>query len=119
MAASPIYGQTGRGVQGHETAIASQERHTDSLLANPDVVGTAVGLGAEGRAAVFVFTVEEGVAGIPTELDGVPVVTRVTGEVPLATPPPPLISPRKTNGLALYRCPNWPLVLNFGAESIR
>jgi len=43
LVASPIYGQSGRGGQGLETAIAAQEWHTDALLANPGVIGTAVG----------------------------------------------------------------------------
>jgi hypothetical protein len=66
---------------GLEKAIAAQERHTDALMANPWVVGTAVGHGADGRGAVFVFTLEPGVTGIPNRLDGVPVVSHVTGEI--------------------------------------
>ena len=41
LVASPIYGQSGRGGQGLETAIAAQEWHTDALLANPGSVHTA------------------------------------------------------------------------------
>lgn len=76
LAVSPAYAQSAVG-----RAIVAQERHNDRLLATPGVVGTAVGHGAEGRAAVFVFTVEPGVAGIPAKLDGVPVVAHVTGEI--------------------------------------
>jgi len=62
--AAGVDGQAGRGGQGLETAIAAQEHHNDRLLATPGVVGTAVGHGAEGRAAVFVFIVEPGIAGL-------------------------------------------------------
>jgi hypothetical protein len=71
----------GAGAQGLETARQAQERHSDRLLAVDGVVGTAVGHGSAGRGAVFVFTLEPGVAGIPAELDGVPVVSHVTGEI--------------------------------------
>lgn len=66
---------------GLEQAIEVQEAHTAALMAIDGVVGTGVGHGAEGRAAVFVFTAELGVAGIPNRLDGVPVVAHVTGEI--------------------------------------
>ncbi len=81
LAASPIYGQTGRGGQGLETAIAAQERHTDALLANRGVVGTAVGYNAGGVPVVKIFAETAGVAGLPKRLDGVPVVVQVTGRV--------------------------------------
>ncbi len=77
LLASPVYG----GNNGLERAKEVQERHTDELLAIQGVVGTAVGHGPEARAAVFVFTAKRGVAGIPKKLDGVPVVTHVTGEI--------------------------------------
>ena len=81
LAASPIYGQTGRGGQGLETAIAAQEWHTDALLANPGVVGTAVGYNADGVPVVKIYIETAGVTGLPKRLDGVPVVVQVTGRV--------------------------------------
>ena len=66
---------------GLDRALAAQERHTDALLAKSGVVGTAVGLGGNGRAAVLVFLETPGVAAIPSELDGVAVVRRVTGRI--------------------------------------
>ncbi len=81
LAASPIYGQTGRGGQGLEIAIAAQERHTDALLANPGIVGTAVGYNAGGVPVVKIFIEKAGVAGLPKRLAGVPVVIQVTGRV--------------------------------------
>ncbi|HKY61425.1 MAG TPA: PKD domain-containing protein, partial [Gemmatimonadota bacterium] len=60
-------------------AIAAQDRHTRALMANPDVVGTAVGLGSDGRAVVKLFLARPGVAGLPIRLDDVPVAVEVTG----------------------------------------
>lgn len=61
-------------------AIAAQKRHTDDLLTIPDVVGTAVGLTADGRPTVKVYTKRPGRVGIPDSLDGVPVEVEETGE---------------------------------------
>lgn len=78
------------GDDGIARAIAAQERHTDNLLAKSGVVGTAVGLGGNGRAVVFVLTERAGVRGIPGKLDGVLVIPQVTGKiVALAGGPPP------------------------------
>ena len=72
---------------GLDRAIAAQERHTSALMAIEGVVGTAVGLGAN-SAVVLVFTEEAGIAGIPTELDGVAVRTKVTGKIVALNRPP-------------------------------
>jgi len=61
-------------------AIAAQERHTARLLAIAGVVGTAVGLTADGRPAIKVFTKAAGLSGVPESLEGIPVETQVTGE---------------------------------------
>ena len=62
------------------TVMAVQERHTDRLLVNPHVVGTATGLGPNGKHVVLVFTRGADASGIPKSLDGVRVIARVTGE---------------------------------------
>jgi len=62
-------------------AAEVQERHTGRMMANPDVVGTAVGLTEDGRPAVKVLTKRPGVAGIPEHLEGFPVEVEVTGEI--------------------------------------
>ena len=64
-----------------ERVIEVQDKHTSKLMSLPDVVGTAVGLGPNGNPAIFVLTKVLGVAGIPKELDGVPVIVEVTGEI--------------------------------------
>ena len=60
--------------------IAVQKRHADRLMAIPDVVGTAVGLTADGQPAIKVYTKAAAMAGIPDTLDGVPVEVEITGE---------------------------------------
>jgi hypothetical protein len=62
-------------------AAEVQERHTGRMMANPDVVGTAVGLTEDGRPVVKVLTKRPGVAGIPEQLEGFPVEVEVTGEI--------------------------------------
>jgi hypothetical protein len=81
LAVSPAFAQPRFDPPGLERAIEAQEQHTDALLANPRVVGTAVGVGAKGGAVVKIYTEKEGVAGLPRSLDGVPVVVKVTGKI--------------------------------------
>jgi hypothetical protein len=66
---------------GLSAALAAQSRHTDRLFRNPGVVGTAVGAGPGGVAAIQVFTRTADVTGLPATLDGVPVAAVVTGEI--------------------------------------
>lgn len=56
-------------------------RHAASLNDIPGVVGTAVGLTADCRPVITIFTKEAGVTGLPDELEGVPVEVQVTGEI--------------------------------------
>jgi len=62
-----------------DSALAVHRRHTMRLMAIPGVVGTAVGLTADGRPAIKIFTKETGVAGLPDSLEGIPVEVQVTG----------------------------------------
>jgi hypothetical protein len=66
---------------GLAKALAAQAKHTDRLLKVAGVVGTAVGLGADGKAQVQLLTKAAGVRGLPASLDGVPVSVVVTGEI--------------------------------------
>jgi hypothetical protein len=86
-ALSPVYGGDGGEPPGLQRAIEVQERHTPRLMANPSVVGTAVGVNGAGLATVMILTKEPGVRGLPGELEGVPVTVKVTGEI-LALPRP-------------------------------
>ncbi len=61
-------------------AMATQDTYTPDLLGIDGVVGTAVGLGADGTPVVLVYTARPGVLGLPAMLEGTPVRTEVTGE---------------------------------------
>lgn len=70
-----------------QSVMEVQNKHTAKLRADKNVVGTATGLTADGRLAILVF-LKEGpgsqkdvriTSSIPTDLDGVPVITEVTG----------------------------------------
>lgn len=62
------------------SAIAVQERNTASIMANPAVVGTAVGLNDEGQVAIVIMTKTEA-SGLPTILENTPVVVWNSGDV--------------------------------------
>ena len=62
-----------------QNVIAIQNKHIPDLMDIPDVVGTGTGLTDDGQLAITVFTIKPGVVGIPKQLDGVPVVQKVTG----------------------------------------
>ena len=72
------------------------KRHTDSLIAIPGVVGTAIGQ-CDGRPCIMVLVVKktaELTQKIPAQLEGFPVVVEETGAIrPLekksAKPPKP------------------------------
>lgn len=67
-----------------------QDRHTADLMANPNVLGTATGLTEDGQLAIKVFLEKESTepvkgrgvaaAGIPKNIEGIPVVVEVTGK---------------------------------------
>ena len=76
------------GAPGLDRAIAAQEAHTDRLLANAGVVGTSVGLGGGGQAVVQIYTKSAKVGGLPSKLNGVPIVVQVTGEISAQEAPP-------------------------------
>ena len=81
---------SGSGPVEYDTADAAPRRALDQLLANeearllaiPGVTSVGIGLGPAGGEALAVGVVDAGVAArLPTEIDGVPVVVTVTGEV--------------------------------------
>ena len=82
-------GTVAAGEDGLAKAIAAQEGHTDTLLAKAGVVGTAIGLGPDGKPAVYVLTEKPGVRGIPQQVDGVTVVPQVTGKIVARAPKDP------------------------------
>ncbi|GIW73235.1 MAG: hypothetical protein KatS3mg102_2777 [Planctomycetota bacterium] len=54
--------------------IAVQQRHTPRLMAQPEVIGTAVGLDASGQIGVVVYARALLGAELPAYLEGVPVI---------------------------------------------
>lgn len=80
---------------GVAAVTAVQDRHTDILMDIPGVLGTATGLRSDGSLAIKVLTKSRGVAGIPADLEGVPVEVEVTGNiVAFATTDPTTVFPR-------------------------
>lgn len=67
-------GPSGKALQ---KIIEAQERHTERLLAMEGVVGTAAG----SDAVVVLVKIPEAAEKIPKDLDGVPVVVKVSGEI--------------------------------------
>jgi hypothetical protein len=94
MSVTDQSGQSGALLSKENPAVRNvmdiQDRHTADLMANPNVVGTATGLAPDGRIAILVYLKSEpkgpvkgrgvAAAGIPASIDGIPVVTEVTGE---------------------------------------
>ena len=80
FAFSPVHAQPAFD-PGLQRAIEVQERHTDSIMTNPGVVGTAVGRDIHGTPAVLILVEKTGAPGLPGTLDGVPVLVRRTGRI--------------------------------------
>jgi hypothetical protein len=65
-----------------QSVMAVQDRHTARLMADPEIIGTATTLTDNGRLAVMVLaTTDRAAKGIPSELDGVPVVVQLTDKI--------------------------------------
>ncbi len=80
---------------GLERAKAAKERHVARLMEEKDIVGVGVGLADDSRPAVIVFTARAlGERFVPSQLDGVPVVERVTGRI-VAYQAKPQVKPAK------------------------
>ena len=67
------------GPPGLERATEVKERHAEALFRVAGVVGVGVGHNGDSNPAVIIFTETPGVRGLPTFLEGVPVVVRVSG----------------------------------------
>ena len=86
---SSVLSAQGRSEDAFERVKYVQERNTDWLMAIDGVEGTAIGFNLNDRPVIKVFTAEPGVAGIPKELEGVPVHVVVTGKIYALKPPKP------------------------------
>jgi len=67
-------------VSGLSRTAAVQGRHTDRLMDIDGVEGVALGLSSNGNPVIKVFTSKQDVAGLPKELDGLPVEVELTGK---------------------------------------
>ena len=77
----------GRRADAFERVKGVQEKHIGRLLSMNGVEGTAIGLDRNDQPAIRVFTDGPGVAGIPRNIDGVPVEIVVTGKFYALKPP--------------------------------
>ncbi|HEX9972344.1 MAG TPA: hypothetical protein VGD14_09770, partial [bacterium] len=77
-----------------QTVMAVQERHTPDLMANSEVVGTAVTVTEDGQPAIMIMTKTASLKkgqGLPEMIDGIPVVIEVTGVIrPMKVKPTPV-----------------------------
>ena len=65
-----------------QRVMGIQDKHTPVLMADPEVVGTATGVTADGKPAVLVLLKSDArINSLPKSLDGVPVVPWVTGVI--------------------------------------
>lgn len=74
-----------------QVVMAVQERATDDLLSKPGIVGVGTGMTEDGRPAIVVMVVSEEAskaAALPAEIEAVPVVVLVTGEIKAWKGPP-------------------------------
>ena len=82
LTASPVFGGEGDVTvkpDGLEKAKQAQEKHTSKILAREGVEGTAASM-AKGSQPWSSSLRKNGVQGLPSELNGVPVSVRVTGK---------------------------------------
>lgn len=87
VAVSPSAGKM-VNLQGNIERVAEiLQQHNPNLMANADVVGTAVGLRPDGTPAILVLAKVHGARGIPVSLDDIPVMVEVTGEILALAPP--------------------------------
>jgi hypothetical protein len=61
------------------STIATQEQYHSALTLLRNVIGTGVSADASGRGVIKVYASSSAVRGVPTQLDGVPVIVEVTG----------------------------------------
>lgn len=100
-------------------AMRVHRRHTRELLADRNVVGSAVGLSANGQPAIKVFMRSEMLTNVPVDLEGFPVEVEVTGQfhaLPTAKTPSSLVPKRSTNPSGLFARPV-PIGVSAGNEN--
>ncbi len=78
-AAGPPQGALHRGHPYVQAAAEVQKKYTKGLMADRDVLGTAIGADADGLPVLRIYAKRYGIAGIPGRLDSLPVEVKVTG----------------------------------------
>jgi hypothetical protein len=74
----------GKDMQGESSSPASNvlARHHDALMARKGVTMIGEGVDARGKSAIIVGVKKASdLSGLPHEIDGVPVITQVTGKI--------------------------------------
>lgn len=64
-----------------QAAIAVKNKYARGLMAHRDVLGSGVGVGADGIPVIKVYAARHGVPGIPERLESLPVQVEVTGMI--------------------------------------
>jgi hypothetical protein len=67
-----------------KAVMAVQDSHTDTLLAQPGIIGTATGVDGEGKLSILVLAESyesAKAATVPAQIEGVAVVVKITGVI--------------------------------------
>jgi hypothetical protein len=76
-----------------QRAMASQDKHTSKLMADPDVIGTATTIGDDGKPAIMVLVLtEEAGRAVPAALDGFGTKVFLTDRIVAMGKPPSGVS---------------------------
>jgi hypothetical protein len=110
---SGVVSAQGNSDNAFERVKEVQEQHTNALMAQAGVVGTAIGLTDQGQAAVLVLLEHAGVGGIPEELDGVPVQPIITGKIEALAKP----AGKPGGGSTLSPTSRWPRPVPIGVST--
>ncbi len=105
------------GAPGLARSIEVKERHAETLLGVSGVAGVGVGHNKAGNPAVIIFTETPGVRGLPAFLDGVPVVTRVSGKIFAQPRPDNPGKPPKPDEPDLTPTDRWPRPVPIGVST--
>lgn len=70
----------GYSEEAFKRVMEVQEKHTTNLMANKNIVGTAVGLNQNNKLAVKIFVSKPQLIDIPKTIDGIPVQVVASGE---------------------------------------
>lgn len=76
-----------------KSVMAVQNRHTPALMADPDVIGTAVTIGDDGNPAIMVLVLNDNAGrGVPAKLEGVKTKVVLTDRIVAMAKPAPTVS---------------------------